>query len=957
MRMIFRRNTLFITKEKRIAHKMIPIQKKILFGACWLLPIFGLAAAETLLNLKADTGTETRIERAANPAGKGKVFAFSCAVDRYASLKLPKSPGANYTLTAWFNPDGIPDRIGKFTLLGEHGGRLRLSYLPSKQFEVEFKLANGKREVIKTRALPSDRWYHVAFVCLGDKRRARIYVNGEIHHQSVIADAPAPPEGELFLGCADPAAARPFWCNGFADEIRLYDTVFESWDVKKIFQGEAARYTLPKTPVPTGKAQAARPFVLLPPFADNAVSERKKQLLRKEIPVQLEQYLAAIRKYRAEIDAYLGARSCFQKERIGKRVEIVGNLAAFIRKNLDSGDLTGLCSAANGIRDMKRFVDYFQLEAECIAKFPWLPEGGLPGNNPKIFSVRDFGAKGDGVTDDSAAFVRALDAVKQCAGAPAVLRIPSGVYFFNSFVPAKGKPAEKGGCHVRIPKLENALIEGENPETTKFLFGRPQAAGIFMDACRNVTVRNLMLQYKKTPFCQGTVLEVNVPANTVTIQLDPGTLAPDDPVYKANPRFQCCTAYTPDGRLVRTQFLVYNEKKADSLGNGKYRIYMDRRYSVRHVRPGLKFVIPNRDGAYPCFPTGDSTLCTAENIYIRNSPAAAFQTWGGFWNSWTKCRLYPLPGLCLASNADFLISGNGTYLSRCSVKNPGDDCFNVFVGGKNVVEAEGTHARYPAMPGRSIPGNTLAFLSGETGQTLALATIKSQSRMGGDTVAVLEEALPDTIVSRKKGGLKKLSPVQEDLVSRALIRYEFRRDAVYDSRQWGIGSVASGNSFAHARAGINIQSACSLVENNTFENIPMGVGIAVSCLLGVHEGPAPYCITVRGNTVNDAWAGLRTFTFVQNMAPAQCAPIRALVFENNRWSNTGGLIVKNLSDSVFRGNTIAGGNGVNSFGEKMNRISVDRSANLLFSGNVCLGRPLTQNDLLLKECGNGILVK
>ena len=93
------------------------------------------------------------------------------------------------------------------------------------------------------------------------------------------------------------------------------------------------------------------------------------------------------------------------------------------------------------------------------------------------------------------------------------------------------------------------------------------------------------------------------------------------------------------------------------------------------------------------------------------------------------------------------------------------------------------------------------------------------------------------------------------------------------------------------------------------------------------------------------------------MAPAQCAPIRALVFENNRWSNTGGLIVKNLSDSVFRGNTIAGGNGVNSFGEKMNRISVDRSANLLFSGNVCLGRPLTQNDLLLKECGNGILVK
>ena len=205
--------------------------------------------------------------------------------------------------------------------------------------------------------------------------------------------------------------------------------------------------------------------------------------------------------------------------------------------------------------------------------------------------------------------------------------------------------------------------------------------------------------------------------------------------------------------------------------------------------------------------------------------------------------------------------------------------------------------------------------------------------------------------------MKKLSAVQEDLVSRSLIRYESRRDAVYDSRQWGIGTVASGNYFAHARAGINIQSACSLVENNTFENIPMGVGIAVSCLLGVHEGPAPYCIIVRGNVVNDAWAGLRIFTFVQNMAPAKCAPIRALVFENNRWSNTGGLIVKNLSDSVFRGNAIEGRSGVNAFGEKENLITIDRSANLVFSGNVYLGHPLKLSDLLLKECGNGILVK
>lgn len=934
---------------------MIQLHRKLMLGVGSLLAAFQLSAGNPVLNINAETAADTRIERQAERSGK--VFAFSCAVDRYFTVELPKAPGTDFSLSAWFKPDGIPDRIGKFCLIGENGGRLRLSYTPAKRFEVEFLLANGKREVIRSQALPADHWYHVTFVCLGKARRARLFVNGKIHHQSVIGDLPAPPAGPFTVGCADPKADRPLWCNGLANEIKLFDSALGFGEIRKNFEEESRRYEVDLDAVRQAKSVSAGPFVLLPPFAENAVPEKRKQELHQEIPAQLENCLAEIGRYRKTVENRLEGRDCFQKERIGKRVEIVNNLERFIRRNLQSGDLAGLFYAANGIHDMKRFVDYFKLEAECVDKFPWFPEGKNPGNTPRVFNVRDFGAKGDGVTDDSAAFVRALDAVKQLNGAPAVLRIPAGEYFFNSFVPAKGKPAEKNGCHVRLPKLENALIEGENPETTKLLFGRSHAAGFFMDACRNVTVRNLMMQYRQTPFCQGTVLSVDVQANTVTIQHDPGTLTPDDPGYKKNPRFQCCTAYTPDGKLVRTQFLVYNEKKADSLGGGKYRIHMDKRYSVRYVRPGLKFVIPNREGECPVFANGDSVLCTVENVHVRNSPAAAYQNWGGYWNSWTKCKLYPLPGLCHASNADFLIAGNGTYLSNCSVKNPGDDCFNAFVGGKNIIEAEGNTAVYPAMPGRSVPGNLLTFISGETGQTLALAEIERLFRKNGDTLAVLKDTLPDTIVSRKKGGLKKLSAVQEDLVSRSLIRYESRRDAVYDSRQWGIGTVASGNYFAHARAGINIQSACSLVENNKFENIPMGVGIAVSCLLGVHEGPAPYCITVRGNSVDDAWAGLRIFTFVQNMAPAQCAPIRALLFENNRWSNTGGLIIRNLSDSVFRRNTLSGPSGVNSFGEKGNVISVDRCELLTFIGNSYLGRPLSLNDLQRKECGPCIVVK
>ena len=50
------------------------------------------------------------------------------------------------------------------------------------------------------------------------------------------------------------------------------------------------------------------------------------------------------------------------------------------------------------------------------------------GGNPDFYSVRDFGAHGDGKTDDTAAFQKALDAAAQAGGG--VVYAPRGNYFF-----------------------------------------------------------------------------------------------------------------------------------------------------------------------------------------------------------------------------------------------------------------------------------------------------------------------------------------------------------------------------------------------------------------------------------------------------------------------------------------------------------------------------------------------
>jgi hypothetical protein len=48
--------------------------------------------------------------------------------------------------------------------------------------------------------------------------------------------------------------------------------------------------------------------------------------------------------------------------------------------------------------------------------------------NPDLYSIRDFGAKGDGQTDDTAAFQKALDAAREAGGG--VVYAPRGNYFF-----------------------------------------------------------------------------------------------------------------------------------------------------------------------------------------------------------------------------------------------------------------------------------------------------------------------------------------------------------------------------------------------------------------------------------------------------------------------------------------------------------------------------------------------
>ena len=149
------------------------------------------------------------------------------------------------------------------------------------------------------------------------------------------------------------------------------------------------------------------------------------------------------------------------------------------------------------------------------------------GDKP-VLNVRDFGAKGDGVTKDTAALQKALDA---CAAAGGTVSVPEGIYLTGSLVLGANTTLELashaslvGSADIADYPLVNIRWEGEFREGHRALicadnaanvtiagggtvFGPPSAlsrlrsprgpALIEMTGCTNTVLENFTTQYQQ----------------------------------------------------------------------------------------------------------------------------------------------------------------------------------------------------------------------------------------------------------------------------------------------------------------------------------------------------------------------------------------------------------------------------------------------------------------------------
>ena len=159
----------------------------------------------------------------------------------------------------------------------------------------------------------------------------------------------------------------PLWApNGGADVSRL--KAFAK--VARIFKGEQGVTAVPDGP--------------LPDLAD----------LRKRLP-----------------EIFKDCKDSFRHEWFATRLEAAERLAALPNR-------TPLMQA-----ELDEFRASFR---DALAH--WANDPLNPAVKPEEIDARDFGVKGDGVSDDAPAFARAVDAVRRLGGRPCVLRIPAGLY-------------------------------------------------------------------------------------------------------------------------------------------------------------------------------------------------------------------------------------------------------------------------------------------------------------------------------------------------------------------------------------------------------------------------------------------------------------------------------------------------------------------------------------------------
>lgn len=495
-----------------------------------------------------------------------------------------------------------------------------------------------------------------------------------------------------------------------------------------------------------------------------------------------------------------------------------------------------------------------------------------------------------------------------------------------------------GPAHLIINKPKNIVIDFQG-STLWFENG---ATGLALFGARNVTLKNVFLDWDPLPFFQGVVTAIDPVAGTFDFRPDPGyerertSTGIRDKDGSNDWRGIVFDAATRELKAGMGGFSVgfYWENRQP---NGDYRVkfrgFHDVPVSATSLAVGDPMVILARiDRA---FRLDGSVDCTFQDVTLYSSPFVCVDQKTGSGTTFRRVNILLRPGTdrLLAGNADGINCGNmlsGPLIEDCRMETLGDDFINIHGHFSRALHQENpTTILVSQMNNRGDIGSDLLPLTVEfferstmkpLGARRVLAVKLSQwTPRRGATIADLDHRW----WSGQAAGLAyDRSAYVHRLTLDEPVDFAVGSDVIVSVEALSTpDTVIRNNHFSGSIArGMLLHSPRVLVEGNTMERTSHA-GIYVTSE-GSYWGEGPYAhtVTLRGNTIRDAGINLGGHgdgIVVEQPNPELYQFQHDIRIEQNTVENTGGagIRVAGVRNLVVTGNTIRGNA---SFGPALN---------------------------------------
>ena len=373
----------------------------------------------------------------------------------------------------------------------------------------------------------------------------------------------------------------------------------------------------------------------------------------------------------------------------------------------------------------------------------------------KVFNVKDYGAVGDGVTDDYNAVKEALDEAIAYEGNKIVQFEKDATYLMAT------RPKNKNALDIQNAK--NLTVQGEN---TTIVIDMDKRVNTYfnINACENVTVKGFNLKTLKSVYAIADVNSIDRANRTIEFTTD-RSLEIDDTYYAS---IGDCFGLPYIGEDLNRMHLFFDEMEVVDASANRYRIQFRNEDNVDGKlqymeRTGCQFLVPRPYwGQEECgaFIATNNTNLNLEDINLWSASHFNFHMrYNSGVVNLTNVNLTPEPGTDMAMvgwRDGFHLKDNRAQFiwDGCKMEKVFDDVFNISCTMMRVTEViSDTEFKMecPEFDGTYwLPmqaGDALSVYDEKTGAYIGSTTIKEVvNQAGADNHIIVNDPLPGNAV-------------------------------------------------------------------------------------------------------------------------------------------------------------------------------------------------------------------